>query len=59
MPSIGGRLPVECQNLRECQGLVLFNSRHIGDFLVSGVARVNVWHKKQFSPGYAVWNELA
>jgi hypothetical protein len=50
---------VECQNLRDCQELVLFNSRHIGDFLVAGVARVKVWHKKQFSSSYAVWSELA
>jgi len=29
--------PVECQNVRDCQGLVLFNSVQFGYFLVGGV----------------------
>jgi len=32
--------PVECQNVRDCQGLVLFNSVQFGYFLVGGVTPV-------------------
>ena len=59
MPSIGRPPTGGVPNVRDCQGLVLFNSRHTGDFLVAGVARVSVSHKRQFSSSYVVWNELA
>ena len=31
------RAPVECRNVRDCQGFVLFNSIQSGDFLVADV----------------------